>query len=238
MSGLKQIFWQRCRLILNWFFIVWGLFCFLLFLLSFTDVPYYAYRYLSAEDEKLSANPDLIVVLGGSGMPSPDGLIRCFYAAEAALEYKQAKIIIALPYNDGDDSLSQLRLMAHELIAKGVDSARISFEPLGYNTHSQAANVARLVKEIKSHSLLIVTSPEHMYRSVKTFKKIGFTHVGASPAFENPIDEDKMKDNENTADTRVRSLAFRYNLWSYLNYELIVVKEYCAISYYKIKGWI
>jgi uncharacterized SAM-binding protein YcdF (DUF218 family) len=220
-----------------WFLGVFGIFSFLILLLSFTDIPYYAYYWLGTSNAELNKNPDVIAVLGGSGMPSPDGLIRTYYAAEYALKYKEAKIIIALPSNE-NGSLKQLNLMAHELIIRGVDSSRITYEPLGFNTHSQAVNIASRFKEKSQLSLLIITSPEHMYRSIKTFKKTGFDNVGGIPAFEKPIDEEKVKDKENTKDTRVKNLSLRYNMWSYLNYELIVLREYSAISYYKIKGWL
>jgi uncharacterized SAM-binding protein YcdF (DUF218 family) len=179
-------------------------------------------------------------VLGGAGMPSPDGLIRIWYACNAAREYKNAQLIIALPYNENDrDSLHQLNLMAQELIVKGIDSSRIQFEPLGYNTRSQALNIAARYTGAKNNlTLLLVTSPEHMYRSVKTFQKAGFENVAGLPTFEVPVDEEKAKDKENSKDVRVKNLALRYNMWSYLNYELLVLREYAAISYYKVKGWI
>ena len=238
MKELKIEFLRKGKNICKWFFIVFGAFSFLLFVLSFTTIPYYAYRFLSMEQEKLNFSPDIIVVLGGSGMPSPDGLIRTYYAAENALQYPNAKIIIALPYNEVD-SLRQLKLMARELIIRGVDSLRINFEPFGFNTHSQAENIAVLVGNKKiSESLLIVSSPEHLFRAIKTFRKAGFVNVGAVPAFDTPVDEEKIKDKEGTKDMRVRNLMLRYNMWSYLNYELIVLREYCAITYYKIKGWI
>jgi uncharacterized SAM-binding protein YcdF (DUF218 family) len=178
------------------------------------------------------------VILGGGGMPSPDGLIRCYYAAESALQFKEAKIIIALPYNEDEkDSLRQLRLMQHELVIRGVDSTRISFEPLGFNTHSQAINIAGML-HTKTESLVIVSSPEHIYRAIKTFKKAGFIHVSGLAAFEIPIDEEKIKDKENTKDTRIKNLTARYNIWSYLGYELLVLKELNALAYYWVKGWI
>ncbi len=221
----------------KWFFSIIGGGSFLFFVLSFTDIPYYAYYDLSLPGETLRTDPDVIVLLGGGGMPSPDGLIRIYYAAEAANKYKNASVIIALPYNEAD-SLYQLKLMAKELITKGIDSSRISYEPLGYNTHSQAENIAaRYVKEKNSLSLLLVTSPEHIYRSVKTFRKAGFTNVAGAASFEHPPDEEKIKDKENTSDTRVKSLDLRYNMWSYMHYELLVMREYCAILYYKTKGW-
>jgi uncharacterized SAM-binding protein YcdF (DUF218 family) len=224
--------------VLKRFFSILGIISFLLFILSFTDVPYYAYYNLSVVEEKLPADPAIIVVLGGAGMPSPDGLIRTYYAAEAANKYKNASIIIALPYNE-TDSLHQLQLMATELIIRGIDSSRIKFEPVGFNTRSQAVNIAAMYEKEKSQvSLLLITSPEHIYRSVKTFRKAGFSYVSGAAAFEHPVDEEKIKDTENTSDTRVKSLDLRYNMWSYLHYELLAMREYCAIFYYKLKGWI
>ncbi len=234
VSRVKVLFIKFCK----WFFGIIGFFTFLLFILSFTDIPFYAYHWLGTKNVKLVRKPDIIVLLGGSGMPSPDGLIRTYYTCEAAQKFKDAKIIIALPFSEGD-SLYQLKLMANELIVKGIDSLRIQYEPLGFNTHSQAVNIAALYAgERNKLSILIITSPEHMYRSVKSFVKAGFKMVGGIPTFEKPIDEEKVKDKENTRDTRVKSLALRYNMWSYLNYELLVIREYCAISYYKLKGWI
>ena|SRR6218665_1456264 len=215
-----------------------GIFFCLLLALSFTDIPYYAYHWLGTSSPKLDKKPGLIVLLGGAGMPSPDGFIRCYYAGKAAEEYPDAKIIIALPYNE-DGSTAQLKLMANELQLHNVDSARISFEPEGFNTRSQAEHIAAAYAAGKNTmSLLIVTSPEHMYRAIKTFKKAGFTNVGGEAAFEDPVNEKKVKDTAKTKDTRVKSLSLRYNMWSYLNYELLVLREYTAIAYYKIKGWI
>lgn len=222
----------------KWLFVILGVFSFVLIILSFTSLPYHAYHWLGTSNSKLMRSSDVIVLLGGSGMPSPDGLIRTYYAAEAAAEYKEAELIIAHPYQE-TDSLYQLKLMARELILKGVDSSRIKFAPFGYNTHSQAENVAQLLaNKKKTTSLLLITSPEHMYRSIASFKKVGFTYVGGIAAFEVPISEEKVKDKEHTSDLRVKNLSLRYNMWSYLNYELIVLREYCAIGYYKVKGWI
>ena len=77
-----------------------------------------------------------------------------------------------------------------------------------------------------------------LFQSVKAFRKAGFAEVGGLPAFDRPIEPDQAMDKENTKDIRVKSLSLRYNMWSYLEYELIVMREYCAIAYYKFKGWI
>lgn len=232
-----QILKRKTFTFFKWVVGILGSVFLILFILSFTDIPYFAYHRLSLPGEPLSRKPDVIVVLGGSGMPSPDGLMRTYYAAEAANKHKTAQIIIALPYNERD-SLYQLNLMFHELVIRGVDSSRIRFEPLGFNTHSQATNIAASYQtNLKTISLLIVTSPEHVYRSVSTFRKAGFETVAGFAAFERPPDEEKIKDKEHSKDTRVKSLDLRYNMWSYLHYELLVLREYTAILYYKIKGW-
>jgi uncharacterized SAM-binding protein YcdF (DUF218 family) len=231
-------FWHLAVRFSKAFFGTLGVLLFIAVLLSFTDLPYYAYDRLGTSGGSLPSNPDLIVVLGGAGMPSPDGLIRCYYASEAALKYPKAKVIIALPANE-TDSLHQLDMAAHELIVHGVDSLRISYEPLGFNTHSQALNIAdNWSAFLNKGGVLIVTSPEHMYRAVRTFRKAGFARVGGLPTFEKPPDAEKIKDKEKSSDPRVKSLALRYNMWSYLNYELIVMREYTAILYYRAKSWI
>lgn len=230
---MKDIFIKTVKL----FFTIIGIISFVLIILSFTDIPYYAYYGLGMPNSELLENePDVIVIPGGAGMPSPDGLIRIYYGAEAAKQFLNAEIIIAHPYNRGNDSLQQLELMANELILKGVDSLRIQFEPIGFNTWSQAENVGKFFGERKNQiSLLIVTSPEHVYRAVKTYEKVGFLNVSARAAFEKPIDENKLKNENELQDV---NLSVRYNMWSYLNYELLVLREYSAIAYYKMRGWI
>ena len=237
--NLKSIFYRIKTPVLKIFrrfFYLFGVIAFVMLILSFTDLPYYAYHNLATSIPELNGDPGLIVIPGGAGMPSPDGLIRTYYGAEAAMQFPKAEIIIALPYNEGSDSLYQLDLMAKELILKGVDSAKIMYEPLGFNTHSQAVNIGKMNDvDKKSMSVLIVTTPEHMYRTVRTFQKAGFANVGGIPAFEKPVDEKKLENEKEMKDV---NLSFRYNMWSYLNYELLVLREYTAIVYYKLRGWI
>lgn len=220
----------------KWLLGSFGAFAFTFFILSFTDLPFYAYHYLGTCNSVIHKVPKNIVLLGGSGMPSPDGLMRCYYTAEAAKKYKDAGVIIALPLNE-NDSLWQLRMMKRELVLRGVDSTRISYEYRGFNTHSQADNIAGTINDANA-PLLIVTSPEHMYRSIKTFQKAGLAIVCGLPTFERPVDPESVSDTAGGEDARVKSLNLRYNIWSYMHYELLVLKEYCAISYYWMKGWI
>jgi uncharacterized SAM-binding protein YcdF (DUF218 family) len=230
MAAFKSIVLKIVKGVL-WFF---GIASLVIFTLSFTDIPFNAYYKLGMVQTNITERPDIIVVLGGAGMPSQNGLIKTFYASAAAKKYKNSQIVIAMPYS-GSDSLYPLQLMANELIIKGIDSLRIKFEPLGFNTRSQALNVASLLNNDKRLNLLIITTPEHMYRSIHAFKKVGFTKIAGLPAFEKPIEEEKLIDSK--GDEKI-GLSVRYNMWSYLNYELLVLREYCAITYYKINGWI
>ncbi len=204
-------------------------------ILSFTSLPYWAYYGLAATDDQLELAPSTIVIMGGDGMPSPSGLMRLYNGIEKAMEHPNSKVIIALPYNEYDSTF-QLSLMAHELVQKGVDTNRIVFAANGFNTRSQALEIKKLADT--AAPILIVSSPEHMYRSIHSFRKVGFKIVGGSPSFEKPSDEEKLKDETNKDENKVRNLALRYNMWSYMQYEIIVLREYTAIGYYWVKGWI
>lgn len=228
MNYLKNIFRKAAYLI--------SILSIVLVVLSFTEIPYWAYYKLASVDSTVKGNPKTIVIMGGDGMPSPSGLMRSFYGATTAKRYPLAKIIIALPSNE-EDSNKQLKMMAHELVLKGIDTNRIQFASTGFNTRSQALEVAKLVAN-KSSGLLLVSSPEHMFRCINSFKKVGFENVGGNPAFESPNSEKQLKGRSPSKDEGVNNLYLRYNLWSYLQYEIIVLREYTAIAYYWIKGWI
>ena len=80
--------------IFKWFFGILGVLLLIFIVLSFTDIPYYAYHRLGTSHAKNITKPDYIIVMGGSGMPSPEGLIRCYYAAEAAINLKMPKLLL------------------------------------------------------------------------------------------------------------------------------------------------
>ncbi|HNS11005.1 MAG TPA: YdcF family protein [Bacteroidia bacterium] len=231
---LNQIFIKFLKFLIR----ASGVLFIFLFVLSLTDLPFNLYHWLGTGNSTLRSKPDAIVLLGGSGMPSPDGFIRCYYASEAAQKFEKIPVIIALPFAESDSN-KQLMMMRKELILHEVDSNRIRFEPFGFNTHSQAINIAtQFGPKTQETKLVLITSPEHMYRSVRTFQKAGFNAVGGIPSFEKPIPADKVKDKSRSKDKRVKDLDLRYNIWSYLHYEILVIKEFFAITYYKIKGWI
>jgi uncharacterized SAM-binding protein YcdF (DUF218 family) len=230
-----------------------------LIILAFTSAPFWQWYNFSVKHARISRPPDFIIILGGGGMPSETGLMRTWYGAKAANYFTHSKVIIALP-GDSKDSLSSLRLMKNELILRGVNEERILLEDSGTNTRAQAMNILRKItnyelritdtshksqghKVTKSLAILIITSPEHLTRSVLTFKKAGFLKVDGVPAFETTIESDvsfndRMLGGRQWIPGIGGNLTLRYQFWTQLRYEELMIREYLAMFYYKLKGWI
>ena len=91
-------------------------------ILQFTGVPWRVYSRLAEDGAGTSAEwtPTHILVLGGSGVPGESALMRIWYAAEAAREWPEAPVWMALPR--GEDSA--VRAYAGELELRGVAAGR------------------------------------------------------------------------------------------------------------------
>jgi len=240
LKGFFKIF----RHILKYIVFSFGIFTLFLLLLSFSNLPFWLYYWLGTSNSEITQKPAFIILLSGSGMPSESGLIRTYFTAQLSESYPDAKIIIAMPDNQ-TSSTSAAGMIKNELIIKGIKNHNIYFEKSGTNTRSQALNISSFFKgSIIDSSVVIVTSPEHMYRAILTFRKAGFKKVGGYPTFENTIPADITFNDKKLGGRTVfipkigKNLTFRYQFWNHLKYELIVLREYAAISFYWIKGWI
>ena len=221
-----------------------GVFFVIVLFLSFTSLPFWGYYWLGTSQSKISGKPDYIVLLGGGGMPSESNLMRAFFVFKAATASPESRIIISIPGNP-TDSTSTARLVAAELIRKGIDKQRILYEELGTNTRSQAIHLQKFNSEsLTIKSILLVTSPEHMRRAVLVFKKTGFTQVSALPAFENALEANlKFKDDELGGNKTIipdigNNTEVRYQFWNHLRYEILIAREMAALGYYWLRGWI
>jgi len=228
--------------LLKYIIAILGSILLMMLILSFTSLPFWADYYLGVSAPVLEGEPTAIVILGGGGMPSENSLIRCYYGAQAAKSYPNASIIIALP-GDTLNPLSSVKLMAQELIIRGVDSTRIVFENEGTNTRWEALNIKNRFYPNSFPSVLIVTSPSHMYRSVKTFQKLGFKQVGGIASFgranEEALDYVAQELGGNSEMPDVGShISLRYRIWTRLHIEVSLVREYFAIGYYWLMDWI
>ena len=95
----------------------------------------------------------------------------------------------------------------------------------------------------KFKSILIVTSPEHLYRAVLAFRKAGFLLVDGLPAFETAIEselsfDDRLLGGKRWLPAIGKNITVRYQFWTQLHYEQLVMREWLAIVYYKLNGWI
>ena len=227
--------------IIKYVLISFGCFYLILLSLCFTPLPFRAWYGLSSKKAGIHRPPDCIIVLGGGGMPSETGLMRIWYAAKLANHFQFAKVIIALPGN-ARDSFSSVYLMKKELIHRGISSDRILIEDSGTNTRSQALLIFQMIKKI-NQPIAIVTSPEHLYRAILSFQKIGFLSVDGLPAFDNTIESDIT-----FVDSRLggrkwlpdlgKNITARYQFWTQLRYEELIMREFFASAYYWAKGWI
>ena len=235
----------------------------LFILLAFTSAPFWMWYGLSMSKAGVNRPPDYIVVLGGGGMPSESGLMRCWYAAKTANYFTRAKVIVALPGKTGD-SLSSINGMKKELTIRGIAAERILLEDSGTNTRAEALNILKIISNIEQRisksklfqhstlnvqcstfnpSILIVSSPEHIYRAVLTFKKAGFTRIDAIPAFEEAIESNLSFQGRRLGGRRWvpdigSNITLRYQFWTQMHYEELLLREMFALGYYWVQGWI
>ncbi len=240
----KQKLVNRFLILLRSVLLAFGVLFVVFLTFSFTTLPYWGYYWLGTSQSKITEKPDYIVLLGGGGMPSESNLMRAFFVFRAAKESPDSKIVIAIP-GDIADSSSTARLVAAELISKGIDQQRICYEQTGTNTRMEALCLKKFnAGQITEKAILLVTSPEHMCRSVLVFRKVGFSRVNALPAFENALESDLgFKDDELGGNKKFipnigSHTSVRYQFWNHLKYEILIAREMTALAYYKLRGWI
>ncbi|MDD4746982.1 MAG: ElyC/SanA/YdcF family protein [Salinivirgaceae bacterium] len=223
------------RLIIKKGLMVFGIIFMFLLILGFTEQPFWAFYRLSCTGDYNEIVPTKIVMMGADGMPSEKNLIRCYYTSINANKYPNAKIIIALPQLDPQQYDIHLNEIVNELVIRGVDRSRIEFETEGSNTFLQVKNIC--LKLDPSDSIMVITSPEHMKRTLLCFSKNRFTNIAGVASFGADINPNILHKNSDSIDM-IQSLDLRYNIWTQYQYEITVLREYAAILYYKIKGLI
>ena len=234
----------RSGTIIRALFVAAGILFLAILILSFTTLPYWGYYWLGTSQSKITGKPDYIVLLGGGGMPSESSLMRAFYVHRAATEAPESQIVISIPGNSAD-SVSTARLVAAELVLKGISPERILYEQTATNTRSEAIQLQNFNQEILTDkSILLVTSPEHMRRAVLVFKKAGFKNVSALPTFEKAIEADLFFEDDKLGGDKLLvpdigdNTAVRYQFWNHLKYEILIAREMAALGYYWLRGWI
>ena len=220
--------------------------CMFLFILffSFTTGPFWIYNWLGSAKSEYHFTPKNIIIMGGAGYPSESALMRSYYAAKYANQFPAAKVFVTQPAAKGVAlEKTDAYGIARDLMIRGVDSSRIILEIYGKNTREEAINVFKLDATIKETPCLLVTAPEHVMRSVLTFRKLGYKYIGGVPTFNafGPIDlvyDDKSLGGRNMPLPEVgNSIQLRYQFWNHLRYQVICYRELFALVWYKIRGW-
>jgi uncharacterized SAM-binding protein YcdF (DUF218 family) len=228
--------------IIKYFLISAGILFTLFILLAFTSLPFWMCYHLATAGKQPegSQKPAYIVMLGAGGMPEGENMVRLYHTAEVAKTYPVARVILSLP-GDTTDSLSAVSLLKKELILHKIRGGRIILENRGNNTRNEVLNIRKMISDT-AKSIMVVTSPEHVYRAVKCFRKAGFRHVFGHPAFEKTLPAGLLTGNREKGTEAVPeigdSIQIRYRVWAYLHCEITVLREYVAITYYRLKGWI
>ena len=204
--------------------------------LAFTSAPFWVHYRLGQNPDKeiLLTNPQYVVMFGGAGMPSEDNLMRLYHTAALARHF-EVPVMLVHP----KDSICQTE-MSRLLRQGGIDSIRFMTE--GTNTRSQALSLMDNYPDLADEQLIVVTSPEHVRRTIKCLNKVGFRNVIGKAAYPATVDFDlslkKQKLGGNEAIPSVESVKMRYTFFNYLKLEITCLREYCALAYYKVKGWI
>lgn len=214
-------------------------------IMAFTTRPYYTHHWLGTGIENTCSEPEAILLFGAGGMPSGDNMVRIYYTAKAWRQFSHCPVYICLP-GDPKEEKGSLQMMAGELMLRGVETNKIKYIPDGKNTRGQVIELAEADNgQLSPACLLVITSPGHMRRSVLALKNVGFQSIIPFPAFEIPLEgELRFDDRELGGERRFvapstgQTLSLRYELWTQLNYQLICAREFVALGYYWLRGWI
>lgn len=235
-SAPRSRWWAR-------FLMACGVLLLVSLLVALLGLPWPVYTWLGRGGPPLSGAPDYIVMMGGGGIPSESGLMRSYQAALMAGQYPQAQVIVAMPFEPGEDD-EHPSTVVRELMLRGVVIERITQEGRGRHTREQAVRVRELTRRNgREPVLLLVTSPEHMRRSLLTFRKAGFRSVHGSSVFGQNLEADLSYQAGDAGGRKLvpslgGSLLLRYRLWDNLVVEIKVLRELAALGYYQLKGWL
>ncbi len=217
--------------------IVSGCLALVMIALAFTRIPFDIHRWLGRAG--VECHGQGIVVLGGSGMPSGPELLRLHRAAELAHDDTSRRITVIHP---GEPAV--LEEMVQELVIRGVGRARITTINEGENTREQALIFWKQCPSLAT-PILLVTAPENMYRSVRAFQRTNLSEgrVCGAAAWDHAMDHDfayrhKAIGGKVWTPDVSDDPSLRYTFWNYLKLEITCLREFAAIAYYRLNGWI
>ena len=148
-----------------------GFLALLFFAAQFTRLPWRAYKSLFSAPTALDhPGPTHILIMGGSGIPGESGLTRTYYGAQAAAQYPDATVLVAMPFSAAQSDASRAYL--DELKLRGVSAGRMHILDGGHNTREQAVRLAETLVDCTNEvRVLIVTDAEHIRRTAACIRE-------------------------------------------------------------------
>lgn len=186
---------------------------------------------------------DAIVILGGAtraAFPPRPGVDlsergdRIFYGAQL---YREGKAPLVIPsggrisWRGGGPSESAD--MAEILKVLGVPPTAIVQDPTSLNTHQNAVNVQRIMKERGLHRILLVTSAMHMPRSLRIFQRLGIDAIPAPTDF--LVTQQELEEPNSSPQATILSLLPDTDR---LDLTTQALKEYLGMVVYRLRGWL
>lgn len=201
----------------------------------------------SLEWQHLPPNPvptaDAIVILGGatrSAFPPRPGVDlsergdRIFYGAQL---YREGKAPLVIPSGGRiswrGSGPSESADMAEILNVLGVPPTAILQDPTSLNTHQNAVNVQRIMKERGLRRILLVTSAMHMPRSLRIFQRLGIDAIPAPTDF--LVTQQELEEPNNSPQAAILSLVPDTDR---LDLTTQALKEYLGMVVYRLRGWL
>ncbi|WP_054812831.1 YdcF family protein [Nocardia arizonensis] len=126
--------------------------------------------------------PGTAIVVLGYGL-LPDGSMRPELIARLHAGFAQALLAPASPVivtgGNPQNGVTEARAMANWLIGHGIPAERVHVEGDAVDTLGNAAESARVMREIGARDAVVVTSADHLDRAVGDFIDAGVTVIGA-----------------------------------------------------------
>jgi uncharacterized SAM-binding protein YcdF (DUF218 family) len=159
-----------------------------IFMVSCIYIGIVTYFVLRQSQHDHTQTADAAIVLGAAvwvGNPSPVLKARLDHAL-ALYQQKTVATIIVTGGTGNGDNMSEAAAGASYLENLGVPATAILQENSGRSTYQSLSAAAALAKTNNIHSVLLVSDPFHMLRSLKMAGDLGFTAY-PSPTTTSPI---------------------------------------------------
>lgn len=149
----------------RWFIVLWRV-CLAAGFAFFFFVEYFV---CAGAFEQAPAELDCVIVLGAKvNATAPSGALRQrIDAAAGYLEANPDTLCIASGGQGGDEGISEAQCIRDNLMALGIDGARIVLEDRSVDTYTNLQNSIPLLPE-GTRTVGIVTSDFHVFRSLRT----------------------------------------------------------------------